>query len=50
MVRIFRIRIEYGQILRISPCSVRMREIQTRKSSNTDTHAVQILVIAKVAA
>ena len=32
-VRIFLIRIEYGDLLRESPYSVRIRKIQTRKNS-----------------
>ena len=31
-----RIRTEYGEIIRISPYSERIREIQTRKTANTD--------------
>ena len=40
----FSIRTEYGEILRISPYSVRMRELPTRKTPNKDTfHAVLLL-------
>ena len=40
-----RIRTEYGEILRISPYSVRMRENTYQKNSNTDTfHAVDIVL------
>ena len=39
-----RIRIEYGEILRISLYSVQMREIRARKNPNTNTlHAVMAI-------
>ena len=43
LVRFYRIWTEYGEILRISSYSVRMRKIQTRKTPNTNIfHAVHI--------
>ena len=40
-----RIRTKYGEIVRISPYSFRMRKIRTRKTPNTDTfHAVCVYV------
>ena len=44
LVRIFPIRTEYRDILSISPYSVQIRKIRTRKTPNTDTfYAVWIV-------
>ena len=42
-------RIEYGEIFRISPYSVRMREMRTRITRNMDTfHAVELAKVTHV--